>query len=231
MPARFHLPLPIQREVAAVWKVRIYVAGGLDGAGSSVGDVLSIDPTTGRVVQLGRMPRAFHDGAAAIIGHTLFTFGGGEVSGSDVIQAFNLARHRSRVAGRLPVALSDLAAASVNGTVYLVGGFDNVTPQTAIYATTDGRRFDVVGHLPVGLRYPAVAARGSALIVAGGDSDSGPVSTVYRFVPRTGHVSVLGHLPAPVGHATAVALGSRVYVLGGRGAAGDALRSAFVIVT
>ena len=77
LPARFHLPLPIQREVAALWKGRIYVAGGLDGAGSSVGDVLSIDPATGRVVQLGRMPQPFHDGAAAIIGHTLFTFGGG----------------------------------------------------------------------------------------------------------------------------------------------------------
>ena len=206
------------------------MAGGLDGAGHSVADVSSIDPTTGRAVRLGSMPRPFHDGAAAIVDGVLFVFGGGEATGSEVVQAFDLATRRSRVAGHLPLPLSDLAAATVAGTVYLVGGFDDVRPQAGILATTDGVRFDLVARLPRGLRYPAVAALGSDLVIAGGVSPDGPVSTVYRFDPGTRTVSLLGHLRHPLGHATAVALGPNVYVFGGRDAAGAPLATSFAIL-
>ena len=110
--------------------------------------MFSIDPPTGRAVHLGTMPRPFHDGASAIVGGVLFVFGGGEASGSDIVQAFDLATHRARVAGHLPLPLSDLAAATVDGTVYLAGGFDDVRPQTGIFATTNGVRFDPVARLP-----------------------------------------------------------------------------------
>jgi hypothetical protein len=230
MEADFHLPVALQREVAVAWRGMIVVAGGLDGAGNSVADVFSVDPPTGRTIHLGTMPQPFHDGAAAIVGSVLFVFGGGEATGSDVVQTFDLATRRSRVAGHLPLALSDLAAATVDGTVYLFGGFDDVRPQAGIFATTNGVRFDLVARLPRGLRYPAVAAQGSDLVVVGGVSPGGPVSTVYRFDPAMRKVSLLGHLRHPLGHATAVALGPNVYVFGGRDPAGAPLATSFAIL-
>jgi hypothetical protein len=206
------------------------VAGGLDSAGDSVSSVFAIDPRTGRASHLGTMPQAFHDGAAAIVGGVLFVFGGGEATGTDVVQSFDLATRRSRVAGHLPLRLSDLAAATVGGTVYLVGGFDDVSPQAGIFATTNGVGFHLVARLPRGLRYPAVAAQGSDLVIAGGVSADGPVSTVYRFDPARRKVTLLGHLRHPLGHAIAVALGPNVYVFGGRDPSGAPLATSFAIL-
>src|SRR5437764_15119464 len=52
-PARFRLPAPVQREVAAVHGSSILLAGGLNVADASTDGVFSLDPRTGRVQQLG----------------------------------------------------------------------------------------------------------------------------------------------------------------------------------
>ncbi len=223
--AGFVLPAPVQRAVAVSWNGVLYVAGGLDAAGSSVTAVSAFDPATGRVTSIGSLPQAVHDAAAAVIGRRLVVFGGGASQVSDAVQAFDLLRRTSGVIGRLPAPLADVSAASIGATVYLVGGYDGRTPQAAIWSTTDGVRFRRSGTLPEGLRYAAVAAVGGSIIVAGGVSASGPVSAVLRFDPGTGKVSVIGRLDAPVGHAAAFALGQDVYLVGGEDAAGRAVRS------
>jgi Kelch motif protein len=224
-PAGFQLPAPVQREVAEVDGSSIVLAGGLDAAGTSTNGVFALDPRTGRVHQLGTVPSAFHDAAGAMLDSRLAIFGGGPVTGTDIVQAFDLGAHTARVVGHLPVALSDLSSASIDSTVYLVGGYDGHTPQSAIYATTDGTSFHKVGALPQGLRYTAVTAVDHRVVVAGGTTGTVSVDTVFVFDPNTGKVRVLAHLPAPVAHAAAFTLGGDVYVVGGQDAAGNAVRT------
>ena len=149
-PAPYRLAAPVQREVAILDGRTVYLAGGLDSSDVSASGVFALNPATGRLTSLGSMTDAFHDGAGAMIGGKLFVFGGGTVSGTDVVQAFDLATHSSAVVGHLPVSLSDLSAVTVGDTTYLVGGYDGHAPRREIYATTDGTTFRIVGRLPKG---------------------------------------------------------------------------------
>ncbi len=227
--APYALAAPIEREVAVVDGSRILIAGGLGASGTSASGVFALDPGTGVLTRLGSVPLAFHDAAGAMIGGSLFVFGGGAGESSDAVQAFDPSTAKSSVVGHLPIALSDLAGASTGGAVYLVGGWDGTTPQRWIYATVDGTGFERAGELPEGLRYPAVAAVGSRLVIAGGDSAAGPTSAVYVFDPSKAAVTRIGDLPAPVGHAAAFTLGGKVYVAGGRNAADHAVGGVSVV--
>ena len=151
--APYRLDAPVQREVAVSDGTTVYLAGGLDVSDTSASGVFALDPTTGRLRQIGSVPSAFHDAAGAMIGGKVFIFGGGAAAGSNLVQTFDPATGTATVAGHLPVALSDLSAATVGDTVYLVGGYDGQVPRREIYATTDGATFRVAGRLPVGLRY------------------------------------------------------------------------------
>jgi outer membrane protein assembly factor BamB len=226
VPAGYRLPAPVQREVAVAYGGSIYIAGGLDAAGSSAAGVFRLHPRGGSLTRIGTLPRAFHDGAGAVIGHSLFVFGGGTGQSSAIVQAIDLSGGRARLAGRLPMALSDLAAASVRGTIYLVGGWNGITPQPTIWATDDGRTFRRAGALPVGLRYPAVASSGTDLLIAGGVLGNGAETrAVYRFDTTTGRTSRLARLRSPLGHAMAFVWHGRLYVAGGRDASGAAERA------
>jgi len=224
-PAGFHLPAPVQREVAVTTGHGILLAGGLAASGSSADGVFRMNPSTGNLASLGSVPQPFHDAAGAMIRSRLFVFGGGRTAGTDTVQAFDPATGRGHVVGHLPTALSDLAAAVVGGTVYLVGGFDGRSPQKTILATTDGVHFTAAAQLPVGLRYPAAAAVAGKMVIAGGVGPSGPTRSVYVFDPATRSVRRVGALPGPIGHATAVGLGGTVYVAGGQDGAGHPVRS------
>jgi hypothetical protein len=140
-PAPYRLAAPVQREVAVLDGRTVYLAGGLDSSDVSASGVFALNPATGRLASLGSMTDAFHDGAGAMIGGKLFVFGGGTVSGTDVVQAFDPASRSSAVVAHLPVSLSDLSAVTVGNTTYLVGGYDGHTPRREIYATTDGTTF------------------------------------------------------------------------------------------
>jgi N-acetylneuraminic acid mutarotase len=214
--AGYRLDAPIQRTVAVADRGTVYVAGGLDAGGTTVGGVFAMNPASGALTSLGSLPTAVHDAAGAMIGGELFVFGGGSATGTDLVQAFDPANGTGRVTGHLPVTLSDLSSATIGGTVYLVGGYDGTRPRSEIYATTDGARFRLVTRLPVGLRYPAVTAVGDRLIVAGGQGPNGPTSAVYAVDPTSPSVHRLGTLPAPVGQAAAFTLGDLAYVVGGR---------------
>jgi hypothetical protein len=222
-PAPYRLAAPVQREVAVLDGRTVYLAGGLDSSDVSASGVFALNPATGRLASLGSMTDAFHDGAGAMIGGKLFVFGGGTVSGTDVVQAFDPASRSSAVVAHLPVSLSDLSAVTVGNTTYLVGGYDGHTPRREIYATTDGTTFRIVGRLPKGVRYPAVSATGSTIVIAGGQAANGPVDTVTAFDTANGTISSLGTLPAPVAEASAVTIAGVVYVIGGRDASGDAV--------
>lgn len=216
--AGYHLAAPIQRTVAAGDGRTVYIAGGLDASGTTVGGVFSMDPASGKLTSLGNLPHAVHDAAGALVGGKLLVFGGGSATSTDTVQSFDPSTGAGSIIGHLPVALADLAAARIGGTVYLVGGYDGHQPRPEIYATTDGARFTVVARLPVGLRYPAVTVVDGRLVVAGGQGPGGPTDGVFSVDPASGSVRRIGTLPAPVAHAAAFTLGGIAYVAGGRDA-------------
>jgi hypothetical protein len=222
-PAPYALAAPIQRAVAVGSGRTVYIAGGMDSAGATVGGVFSMDPGTGALRALGSLPQAVHDAAGAMIGGSLYVFGGGSSTGTDTVQSFVPATGAGTVAGHLPVPLSDLEAATVGRTVFLVGGYDGTRPRAEIYSTGDGTSFRVVAKLPVGLRYPAVTAVGTTLVVAGGQAASGPVDTVYAVDTTSGKVTMMGHLGSPTAHAAAFTLASTAYVAGGQDPSGNAI--------
>jgi putative pyrroloquinoline-quinone binding quinoprotein len=220
--ARFRLPAPVERAVAAVWHGRILIAGGLDAAGRSAAGVFALDPETGDLHNLGGLPQPVHDAAGAMIGGRLYVFGGGAAASSDTVQAFDPAGHRGMIAARLPRPLSDLAAAQLDGVTYLVGGFDGHAPRPEILATRNGRQFTLAGRLPNGLRYPAVTVAGGRLLVAGGQTATGVSTAVYAFDPASRATTLLARLPAPLVHAAALVRGNALYLVGGTDAAGAA---------
>jgi Kelch motif len=213
----FGLPAPVQREVVAAVGGRIVIAGGLDATSASTNGVFSLDPHTHALTRLGSVPNVFHDAAGAVLGSSLFVFGGGAASSSAAVQRFDLATHKGSVVGNLPRPLSDVSSATTGGAVYLIGGYDGRTPQRTVYRTVDGRHFTVVATLPIGLRYPAVAAVGPRIVIAGGTTANGPSERVYVFDTRANSVRPIGRLPVATAGAAAFALGSRVYVAGGTG--------------
>ena len=224
--AGFQLTAPIQRAVA-VWDGHvIYIAGGLDAAGRTVGGVFAMDPASGRLTPVGSLAKPVHDAAAAVISGKIYVFAGGAGTGTDTVQAFDPATGKGSIVGHLPVALSDLASAQVGSTTFLIGGYDGTRPRSEIYATTNGTTFSIVGHLPQGLRYPAVTEFGGRIVVAGGLASSGPTDGVYVFDPATGTTKLIARLPTPVAHAAAFSLAGKVYLVGGRDAADAAVTSA-----
>ena len=216
----YSLPAPVEREVAAPYGGAVVLAGGLAADSSSTNGVFRLDPETGSVTRLGTLPRPFHDAAGAIIGHTLFVFGGGSAVSTSTVQTFDLSTSRGEVVASLPTPLSDLVSATAGRAVYLVGGFDGRTPRREIYRTLDGRRFTVAGRLPIGLRYPAVASVDGKIVIAGGATARGVSGAVYLFDPSSHRITLLGHLPSPVAHAAAFGSGGYAYVIGGVGSTG-----------
>jgi hypothetical protein len=221
----YRLPAPVEREVAVAYRSSAVIAGGLGADGSSTNGVFRLDPATGSVSLLGTLPRPFHDAAGAILGHTLFVFGGGSAVSTSTVQAFDLVTGRGQVVGSLPTPLSDLASTTIGKAVYLVGGFDGRAPRREVYRTLDGRTFTLVGRLPFGLRYPAVASADGKLVIAGGASARGATAAVYVFDPASGRSTVIGDLPVAVGHAAALASAGHVYVIGGAGSTGAVMGS------
>ena len=218
--ASFRLPAPVEREVAVADGGRILVAGGLDASSASTNGVFALDPTTHALARLGTVPQPFHDATGALIGRSLFVFGGGAAASSSAVQRFDLASGAGSVVAHLPRALSDLSSAVVGGTIYLVGGYDGHAPRREIYRTSDGRHFELAALLPIGLRYPAVAAVDGKVVIAGGTSAGGASAHVFVYDPATGHVRAVGLLPNATSGAQAFARGGRVYVAGGVDSAG-----------
>lgn len=215
-PGSFRLPAAVEREVAVRSGQSILLAGGLDAAQHSTNGVFELNPTSGTLAQIGSVPEPFHDAGGALLGTTLFIFGGGAAQSSASVQAFNLRNHTGSIVAQLPRPTSDLAVATVGRSVYLIGGYDGRTPRNEIYRTDDGRHFTLVDRLPVGLRYPAVVNVGTSIVIAGGTSSRGPTGAVYQFDATSRHIRLIGQLAAPVAHASAIETSSgTVYILGG----------------
>jgi YVTN family beta-propeller protein len=212
------LAAPLQDAAVATVGRKLVVLGGLDAADTSTADVRTVAGRGERTI--GRLPGAFHDGAAVAIGSSVYEFGGGDgVRQLDQILKVDTATGSARPTGSLPAPSSDHAAAVLAGTAYIVGGYTGARWLNTIVAWRPGSSARVVGHLPTQLRYPAVAAAADRIVVAGGSLPNGAASrAVYAFDPASRAVRRLGVLPAASTHAAAAAIGPVVLVIGGRSA-------------
>ena len=191
---------------------RVVVLGGLVNGSSSTQVLLGPPSGLRRVASL---PVATHDAAAALVGHRVYLFGGGEAVSTDAVVRFDPVSRVVARAGSLGEPLSDLGAASLGGKTYLVGGYTGTRYATAVLRFRPGAQPTLVTRLPAGLRYAGVAALGSKIYVAGGLTTAGASRAVYAVDPAARTVTRVATLPRPIDHAALAALGSRLLLVGG----------------
>jgi N-acetylneuraminic acid mutarotase len=212
LPVR--LPAPASRVVAVAAGGHVLMLGGLV-AGTTSAQVLRLDPAAAKITAAGRLAHATHDAGGAVLGGSVFVFGGGVQASADWVQSVPVAGGSGALVGHLPTPRSDHVVASNGTTAYVVGGYATGPGLTDVLATTNGTTFHIVAHLVTGVRYAAAALVGGALWVVGGERDGAQVDTVQRVDLATGAASVVGHLAAPLSHATATVLDGTLLVVGG----------------
>jgi DNA-binding beta-propeller fold protein YncE len=206
------LAQPVQDAAAAPSGTGALLAGGLNSADTSVGDVRFV--SAGRDALRGALPSVRHDAAAVDLGGATYIFGGGDATH----QLDEIVKVGGGVVGRLPQPASDVSAAAVAGTAYIVGGFTGARWLNTILAWRPGQKPRVAARLPVALRYAAVTAADGKLVIAGGSVPSGTATrAVLSFDPASRRVRQIAQLPARTTHAAAAAIGGTAYVIGGRG--------------
>jgi hypothetical protein len=187
---------------------RLMVIGGYTGS-SSLDTILAGLPSRLRVV--GRLPQPTHDAAAALVGGSVYVFGGGETVSTPSVVRVDPHTGSTVDAPTLGEPLSDLGAVGIGGRAYLVGGYTGTQFATAILRY----RGQAVARLPTGTRYAGVAALGNTIYVAGGLTTAGATRAVYA-VSLGGSVRRVATLPAPEDHAALAPLGGTLYLVGGR---------------
>jgi serine/threonine-protein kinase PknK len=100
----------------------VYVIGGVGAAGDRA-EIQRIDPVTGDVTVIGRMPQPVsHASAINIAGRLLVIGGRRSGDAQDAIWEVDLQTGATRLIGRLPQPVSDFATAVIDQTGYLIGG-------------------------------------------------------------------------------------------------------------
>ena len=208
--------------VASLPGGRLLALGGLVG-GSSSDWILAGRP--GSLRRVGRLPTPTHDAAAALLGSSVYLFGGGEQVSSPAVVRVDPATGRAARRRKPRRAALRSRRRSGRSVAYLVGGYTGSRFATAILRYRPGTAPALVARLPTGLRYAGVAMLGGRIYVAGGVTTSGESSAVYAVDPHSRAVTQVATLPAPVAHAPLVALGRFLYLVGGTDVHGNALTS------
>jgi hypothetical protein len=117
-------PRPLRYAAVAAVDGRVLIAGGTSGVIAERA-ILSFDPATRAVRQIGRLPYPVTHAAGASLNGWFYVLGGRSESLSGQRSSILAVDPRSgavRPAGRLPEALSDIGAASLAGRVVTAGG-------------------------------------------------------------------------------------------------------------
>ncbi len=100
----------------------IYVIGGVGAAGERT-DIQRIDPATGKVDVIGRMPQPISHASAIVTGGRMLVVGGRSAGkAQDAIWQVDVDTGTTHLVGRLPQPVSDFATAVIGGTGYVIGG-------------------------------------------------------------------------------------------------------------
>jgi N-acetylneuraminic acid mutarotase len=117
------------------------IAGGTERGGPSDA-ILSFDPASGAVRQIGRLPAPLTHSSAVYLGGRVVVVGGKQqlVGGQTrSILAIDPATGSVQTVGRLPGPLSDAAVVLYRHRIIVAGGDNGNGPQTSILELTPGR--------------------------------------------------------------------------------------------
>ncbi len=232
MVARYRLPAPVFRTMAATGGGAVFVLGGVNTAGVTISDVVRITPATHAVARVGALAEPTHGAAAVTVGGRIAVFGGAAATVHAAVQSFDPSAGVTSVIGSLPGPRADLAAATAGGRPVLLGGFDGSGPLNSVLIASGTASFRTLTRLPQAVRYPAVAVSGGGIYLFGGLLSGGEYTGTFtpliqQVDPATGTARIAGRLPYPVAHAKAVVLLGQILILGGstpRGPTSDILR-------
>jgi N-acetylneuraminic acid mutarotase len=177
-----HLPAPRADLAAAAVGTQVVVAAGFDGTGPLDTVLTTTDERHFRL--LARLPQAVRYPAVAVVGRSVYLFGGlefgGEYTGtfSRAIQRVDLASGQARIVSQLPTPYAHAMATVRDGEVFLLGGSTPAGASNAIL------RFDPqtgavsrAGALPEHVADGGIATIGDLTYVVGG-INGGPLTTV-----------------------------------------------------
>jgi YVTN family beta-propeller protein len=120
-----HLPATLRYAAVTAAGGKLVIAGGSLENGSASDSVLTFDPGTRRVVQVGRLASPTTHAAAAALSNVAYVIGGrGATLGTPTtrVEAIDVRTGRTRPFGVLRVARSDLGAVTTDNHILLAGG-------------------------------------------------------------------------------------------------------------
>lgn len=200
---------------------KVYVFGG--GSATELDHILSYDPASDAVTQVGSLLAPQSDVAVARASAEAYIVGG--FDGTNYLNTVVAWRPGSgpRVQARLPVGLRYAAVAIADGGLLVIGGSTPAGVSDAIY------RFDLTTHrvrrlgtLAHAVTHAEAATLGPYVYLLGGRGDllNGQTAAVYAIDPVTGTVRAAGHLPQPTSDAAALTIGDAIVVAGGQSPTG-----------
>jgi hypothetical protein len=130
-----HLPTGLRYAAVVAAGSKVIIAGGSTEAGASRA-ILSFDPATGRVIQIGSLPHPLTHASAASLSDVVYVIGGrGSAPSSQTAAILAIGSDSGRVqaAGALALPLSDAAVATVGGHIVLAGGQSTTGTQSSIF--------------------------------------------------------------------------------------------------
>jgi N-acetylneuraminic acid mutarotase len=119
-----HLPVPLRYAAVAAVNGKILIIGGTTPTSTSE-EIYRFDPSTGKVLQIGRLAQPITHAGAATLGPSVFLIGGrGENldAQTDRVWSIDPSNGAVHAAGRLPRALSDAGVLSIGNAILVAGG-------------------------------------------------------------------------------------------------------------
>jgi len=183
-----HLPTPRSDLSAVTIGMSAYVLGGYDGQ-APLGSVLQTSNGR-RFATVGHLHVPVRYAAVAVLGNTIYSFGGELASGvdTDAIQAIDPRTGHTSIVGHLPAPTSHASAVMLDGRIYVLGGLVRGTATNRILAF-DPSSPDVkpAGRLPLAVSNGAAATAGGMAYLIGGRGRGGRALTSIIKVRLHGH--------------------------------------------
>jgi N-acetylneuraminic acid mutarotase len=129
-----HLPVGLRYAAASSVDGQVLIIGGSTPAGAS-DSVYRLNPATGRVRQIGRLPQPITHAGAATLGSFVYLVGGrgGNLDSQTAdVWSINPLDGAVRPAGRLPEPLSDTGVMSTGGALVVAGGLSPTGTQAGV---------------------------------------------------------------------------------------------------
>ena len=203
---------------AAVAGERLYVLGGLSGAGGSTDRVEVYDFATGEWQTAAPLPRPLNHLAAAALDERVYVFGGSTSFGSPALataQVYDPAADAWTPIADMPEGRWAAGAAAVDGKLYVLGGVGGRNNAIVLIYDPQTGAWSEGAPMPTPREHLAVVAFEGRVYAMGGRSDQGNLNAVEIYDPAANTWQTAAPLPTARSGLAAAAAGGRIVVAGG----------------